>query len=55
MEFEDGHKIVFNFCNEAYNNSFFGTIKQESIGELNFKDIRYGFDLNIKLGNVKKK
>jgi hypothetical protein len=55
VEFEDGQKIIFNFCNEAYNNSFFGTIHQESFGELSFKDLKNGYELNMKLGNVKKK
>jgi hypothetical protein len=55
VEFADGGKIQFNFCNEEYGNSFFGVIKQESIGELQFKDVVHGFELVIKLGNVKKK
>ena len=55
VEFEDGQKILFNFCNEGYNNSFFGIIRQESFGEMNFKDLKHGFELTIKLGNVKKK
>lgn len=55
IEFPDGGKIQFTFCNEVYNNSFFGTIRQESIGEINFKDLVHGFELTIKLGNVKKK
>jgi len=55
VEFADGQKIEFNFCNESYNNSFFGTIRQESIGEFHFKDLKNGFELNLKLDNVKKK
>ena len=55
VEFNDGQKIMFNFCNEAYNNSFFGIIRQESFGEMSFKDIKHGYELNIKLGNCKKK
>jgi len=55
VEFPDGGKIQFNFCNEAYNNSFFGTIRQESIGEISFKDLVHGFELVLKLDNVKKK
>jgi len=55
IEFADGGKIQFTFCNEEYNNSFFGTIRQESVGEINFKDVVHGFELTIKLGSVKKK
>jgi hypothetical protein len=55
IEFPDGGKIHFTFCNEIYNNSFFGTIRQESIGDIVFKDLVHGFELVIKLGNVKKK
>lgn len=55
MEFADGSKIQFNYCNEEYINSFFGTIRQESIGEIVFKDVTHGFELTIKLGSVKKK
>jgi len=46
---------VFGCCNESFNNSFFGTIRQESIGEISFKDLKNGFELVLKLGNVKKK
>jgi len=55
VEFADGGKIHFNFGNDIYNNSFFGTIRQETIGELVFKDATHGFELVIKIDNVKKK
>jgi len=55
VEFQDGHKIHFNYCNEMYNNSFFGTIRHESYGDLTFKDEKHGFELVVKFDSVKKK
>jgi len=55
VEFADGGKIQFNFGSEEYNNSFFGTIRHEAVGEMLFKDLVHGFELVLKLGNVKKK
>jgi len=55
IEFADGGKIQFGFCCEEYNNSFFGTMRHESVGEITFKDLVHGFELVIKFDNVKKK
>jgi len=55
VEFEDGQKISFNFCLEQYNNSFWGTIKHESLGEIVYKDLKYGYECVLKFSSVKKK
>ena len=52
VEFKDRHKIMFTFCTELYNNSFFGTIRHESIGEILFKDLSYGFECNLKFDSA---
>ena len=55
FEFKDGTKISVNFCKEKYSNTFFGTPRQESFGEMVFKDLTNGFECIIKLASVKKK
>jgi len=55
MEFKDGTKIVTNFCYEAYSNTFMGTLRHESLGEIKFNDLTNGFECIIKFGSVKKK
>jgi len=55
IEFPDGGKIQFSFGTEEYNNSFFGTIRHEAIGEIVFKDLVHGFELVLKHGSAKKK
>jgi|LauGreDrversion4_2_1035121.scaffolds.fasta_scaffold506931_1 hypothetical protein len=55
VEFKDGQKIYFNYCNEVYNNAFMGIMRLESIGEILFKDEKNGFELVLKIGgNIKK-
>jgi len=55
IEFKDGTKMMSNFCQELYSNSFMGVIKHESLGELVFNDLTNGFDCTIKFASVKKK
>jgi len=55
VEFQDGQKVSFNYCNEAYNNAFMGIMRHESYGEIIFKDEKNGFELILKVGaNIKK-
>jgi len=55
VEFADGQSITWNYCEESFNNTFFGTIRQESTGTITFKDQKNGFELALKLDSVKKK
>jgi len=55
VEFNDGTKIMFNFCFEQYNNSLWGTIRHESLGDITYKDLTNGYECVIKFGSVKKK
>lgn len=55
VEFGDGQKIFFNYCNEAYNNAFMGVMRHESFGDMVFKDEKNGFELNLKIGQNPKK
>src|SRR5690606_11428179 len=55
VEFKDGTKIFFNFCIEQYSNSFWGTLRHESTGEMTFKDLVNGYECLLKFGTVKKK
>lgn len=55
IELNDGTKIMTTFCNELYSNTFFGTVRHESVGEVNFKDITNGFECVLKFSSVKKK
>jgi len=55
VEFEDGTIITYNFCQELYSNSFWGVLRHESLGEIEFKDITNGYECLIKFNSVKKK
>ena len=55
IELMDGTKISSSFCNELYSNTFFGTVRHESVGELVFKDLTNGYECTLKLDSVKKK
>jgi hypothetical protein len=55
IEFKDGTKLTNNFCTEMYSNSFFGTLKHESLGETVFKDLTNGYECVLKYASVKKK
>ena len=54
VEFKD-MKIGFNYCMESYSNSFWGTLRLESIGEMTFNDYTNGYECVVKFGSVKKK
>ena len=55
VEFKDGTKIDFDFCYELFSNCFFGTVKLESLGEINFIDVDNNIECKIKFDSVKKK
>jgi hypothetical protein len=55
IELNDGTKVLTTFCNEIYSNTFFGTVRHESVGEIIFKDITNGFECVLKFSSVKKK
>ncbi len=54
MVFKDGQTIKWNFCYEQYCNTFFGTPKHESLGEISYED-NNGYECLLKISNVKKK
>ena len=43
-------KIQFNYPVDNFGNTFWGTMRQESIGELTFKDLTNGYQAVIKMG-----
>lgn len=55
FEFKDGTRITATQCNETYSNTFMGTVRQESVGDVHFKDHTNGFECVLKLDSVKKK
>lgn len=55
VEFKDGTKIQFNFCHETYSNTFWGTMRHESLGEVLYKDLTNGYECLVKFGTAKKK
>ena len=55
VEFNDGTKIEYNFCYESYSNSFWGTLRHESLGEIVYRDLTNGYECVVKFGSVKKK
>lgn len=54
VEFKDA-LITYNFCYENYSNTFWGTLRHESMGENVFKDLKNGFECVLKYGNVRRK
>lgn len=55
VEFKDGQKISFNFGNEVYNNTFFGKVYLETLGELVFRDVENKLEAKLKFDKVRKK
>jgi hypothetical protein len=55
FEFPDGTVITGSYCHEVYNNTFFGTVRHESLGESVFKDLTNGFECTLKYNSIKKK
>ncbi len=55
IEFKDKTRITFDFVNDHYSNSFWGTLRHENLGEINFTDEKNGLKCLIKFGSVKKK
>ncbi len=53
--FKDGTKIDFNFCEENFSNCFFGQVKLETLGTMNFIDVKNNIECKIKIDSVKKK
>ena len=49
-----GSKIQFNYPVDNFGNTFWGTMRQESIGELTFKDLVNGYKAVIKMGPERK-
>jgi len=54
VEFKDGTTIVTNFCYESYSNTFIGSLRHESLGEIKFTDLKNGFECVTKFASVKK-
>ena len=55
IEFKDGTKIEFDFCQENFNNCFWGTIYLETLGTINFIDKKNNIECKLKLNSVSKK
>ena len=49
-----GSKIQFNYPVDNFGNTFWGTMRQESIGEITFKDLVNGYKAVIKMGPDRK-
>ncbi len=55
VEFPDGTIIKYDFCDENFSNTFWGTVRHESVGDIKFTDMTNGYECLIKFGSVKKK
>jgi hypothetical protein len=49
VEFKDGSKIEFNFCEENFGNCFWGTVNLQSLGILSFIDKKNNIECILKL------
>jgi len=55
VQFKDGTIIQYDFPMEIFSNSFWGTLRQESDGDITYKDLTNGYQCKITFGSVKKK
>jgi len=53
--FPDGTKIVSNFPKESFSNTFWGTLRHETLGTMNFSDEEHNLECYIKFAPYKKK
>jgi len=53
--FHDKTKIAFDTLNDSFSNTFWGTLRHENIGEINYDDSANGIHCKIKFGGIKKK
>lgn len=55
FEFGDGHKVEVNFPKETFSGVFLGTLRSETVGQIEFRDRRNKIEAAIQFGKVKKK
>ena len=55
VEFYDGTIIEYDIPQEIFSNSFWGTLRQETVGNIHYKDLKNGYECVVSLGSLKKK
>jgi len=55
VEFKDGIKIDFNFCEENFGNCFWGTVNLQSLGTIVYNDKKNGIECKLKFKSDSKK
>ena len=50
VEFKDGTRIEFDYCQDQYSNTFMGTFRHENVGDMHWKDVTHGLTAYMKLG-----
>ena len=54
VDFKDGTHIDFNYCNDQYSNTFYGILRDENIGDVEWNDVTHGIKAKMSLGGSAK-
>jgi hypothetical protein len=54
VDFKDGTHIDFNYCNDQYSNTFYGILRDENIGDVEWNDVTHGITAKMSLGGSAK-
>ena len=54
-KFADGTEIIFNYAEEHFTGTFLGTIKNETLGRIEYNDAKNNLSGHVHIGKVKKK
>ena len=54
VDFKDGTHIDFNYCQDQYSNTFYGTFRHENIGDVHWNDVTHELKAEMSLGGSAK-
>lgn len=54
VDFKDGTHIDFDYCQDQYSNTFYGTFRHENIGDVHWNDVTHGLKAEMSLGGSAK-
>jgi len=54
VDFKDGTHIDFDYCQDQYSNTFYGTFRHENIGGVHWNDVTHGLKAEMSLGGSAK-
>ena len=54
VDFKDGTHIDFDYCQDQYSNTFYGTFRHENIGDVHWNDVTHELKAEMSLGGSAK-